>query len=261
VVVAPALATSARSGRIVSRWTEVGGLLVHARVSVCRPRSTNIPIVLVHGLVSSRHMLPAAEELAPFAGVWAPDLPGFGRSAKPSHVLDVPALADALGGWMDAAELDRAAFVANSFGCQVVVDLAVRHAARVERIVLNGPTIDPQARSVARQVGRWLLDGRYESPSLVVVLARDYRDAGARRLARTFGHALRDPIAEKLPRVRAPALVVRGGRDPIVPQRWAEEATRLLPSGRLVVVPGVGHAVNYTAPRELARVVLSFLHE
>jgi 2-hydroxy-6-oxonona-2,4-dienedioate hydrolase len=206
-------------------------------------------------------MLPAAEQLAPFARVHAPDLPGFGRSAKPSRVLDVPALADALAAWMDAVELERAALVANSFGCQVVVDLAVRHGERVERIVLNGPTIDPQGPSVARQIGRLLRDGRYEPPSLLLVLARDYRDAGARRLVRTFLYALRDPIAEKLPRVRAPALVVRGGRDPIVPQRWAEEATRLLPSGRLVVVPGVGHAVNYAAPHELARIVLRFLEE
>ncbi|MDQ3880940.1 MAG: alpha/beta hydrolase, partial [Chloroflexota bacterium] len=65
----------------------------------------------------------------------------------------------------------------------------------------------------------------------------------------------------KLPCVRVPTLVVRGGRDPIVPQAWAEEVARLLPRGRLVVIPGAAHAVNHDAPAALARVVLPFLTE
>jgi 2-hydroxy-6-oxonona-2,4-dienedioate hydrolase len=39
-----------------------------------------------------------------------------------------------------------------------------------------------------------------------------------------------------------------------VPQRWAEEAAALVPDGRLAVVPGAGHTLNYNAPAELARI-------
>ena len=70
---------------------------------------------------------------------------------------------------------------------------------------------------------------------------------------------MEDRIEEKLPHVRVPALVVRGSKDPIVPQRWAEEVARLLPMGRLVVVPGAPHTLVYDAPLELARVVRPFL--
>jgi 2-hydroxy-6-oxonona-2,4-dienedioate hydrolase len=59
--------------------------------------------------------------------------------------------------------------------------------------------------------------------------------------------------------MRVPTLVVRGSRDPIVPQRWAEEATHLLPEGRLVVIPDMPHTLIYNAPRQLARVILPFL--
>jgi pimeloyl-ACP methyl ester carboxylesterase len=60
-------------------------------------------VVLVHGIgVSSRYMTPIAIELAATCKVYAPDLPGFGLSAKPSRILDVPALADALAAWMRA---------------------------------------------------------------------------------------------------------------------------------------------------------------
>jgi 2-hydroxy-6-oxonona-2,4-dienedioate hydrolase len=58
-----------------------------------------------------------------------------------------------------------------------------------------------------------------------------------------------------------PTLVVRGSRDPIVPQRWAEEVSRLLPDGRLVVVPEVTHTVNFDAPSEFVRVIREFLNE
>src|SRR3712207_7276294 len=43
----------------------------------------------------------------------------------------------------------------------------------------------------------------------------------------TLFRSLRDDVAAKLPRVQAPTLVVRGGRDTSVPQRWAEAVTRL----------------------------------
>ena len=54
---------------------------------------------------------------------------------------------------------------------------------------------------------------------------------------------------------------MRGSNDPIVPQRWAEEATRLLPQGRLAVVPGAFHTVNFSSPLELVRVMVPFLAE
>ena len=204
-------------------------------------------------------MVPTARRLAPFFPVFAPDLPGFGKSAKPSRVLSVPELADALGAWMDAVGLDRAVLVGNSLGCQILVDLAVRYPARAACVVLAGPTIDPHARTAPQQIGRWLYDWIYERPSLAFAHVRDYYEAGLARGWRTFRYTLADWIEDKLPHLHAPALVVRGSRDPIVPQRWAEEVVRLLPRGRLVVIPGGSHCVNYTTPRQFARVVRAFV--
>ena len=219
-------------------------------------------MVLVHGLVvSSRYMVPTAERLALHCRVFAPDLPGFGRSEGPPRALDVAGLSDALSAWMGEVGLERVALVGNSFGCQIIADVAMRHPGRVERAVLQGPTMDPLGRSVPRQVGRFLLDVPREPLSLLPIELLDFLCAGTRRAWRTFRYALEDRIEEKLPHMRVPTLVIRGSRDPIVPQRWAEEATRLLPMGRLVVIPGSAHTVNYSSPLELARVVLPFLSE
>ncbi len=163
--------------------------------------------------------------------------------------------------WMETVGLTSAVLVGNSVGCQVVADLALRHPERVERAVLQGPTMDPEARTALRQAARLALDGTREPPSLLPIMLLDYLSAGLRRSFSTFQHALKDRIEEKLPHVRVPTLVVLGERDPIVPQRWAERVVRLLLKGRLVVVPGAAHTMNYAAPTELARVVRVFLGE
>ncbi len=237
----------------------VGGVRMHARVSE-RAAAGGPPVVLVHGLVvSGRYMVPTLERLAPFYPVYAPDLPGFGASGKPARALDIGGLSDALAGWMRGVGLGSAALVGNSMGCQVIVELALRHPGLVGRVVLQGPTMDRLARSAPRQMGRLLIDTTREPPSLVAIEGLDLLRAGVGRSWRTFRHALHDPIEEKLPNVRVPALVVHGSRDRISPRRWAEEVARLLPDGRLVVLPHAAHAANYSAPAEFARAVRSFL--
>ncbi|MDP8911312.1 MAG: alpha/beta hydrolase [Actinomycetota bacterium] len=237
------------------------GQAIHARLWRQPAGSHAATVVLVHGLVvSSRYMVPAGEELSSRCDVYAPDLPGFGRSDKPDQTLDVPQLADALARWMTVAGVGRAALLGNSFGCQVAVDAAVRYPELVDRLVLVGPTVDPHARSGVRHALRWLAEARRDV-QMAPILARDCASAGLRRAAETFRIMLDDPIERKLPQVRAPVLVVRGSRDRIVPSRWAAEAASLLPRGKLVVVPGTGHAMNFHAPLELARVAAPFLRQ
>ena len=193
-----------------SRWTLVDGLRMHARVSEGPTTEGSPTVVLVHGLVvSGRYMLPTLELLAPAFRVYSPDLPGFGKSEKPPRVLDVAGLSDALAAWMGTVGLGSAALVGNSLGCQIVADLAARRPDLVEQAVLQGPTMDPRARFLPRLAARFLLDAPREPLPLLPIELRDYWAAGTRRGWRTLRHALKDRIEEKLPCVRAPALVVR----------------------------------------------------
>lgn len=134
-----------------STWTPIGGVRMHARVATTLA-PPGPPVVLVHGLgVSSRYMIPTARLLAPDHRVYAPDLPGSGRSGKPRRVLDLDGLADALAGWLRANGLSDAILVGNSLGCQTIAALALRHPALVARAVFIGPTMDPRARTTLRQ--------------------------------------------------------------------------------------------------------------
>ncbi len=238
----------------------VGDDLLHYRASINPSNKHLPPVILVHGLgVSSRYMMPIARRLAPHRTVYAPDLPGFGRSHRPPRALNLTELSDVLARWLELLAVDRAVLLANSIGCQIIVDLALRRPEMVERLVLVSPTVDREARTVFRSFLRLLLDIPRERVSLGFIAALDYLRAGLGRTALTFGYAIQDEIEERLPHVQQPALVVRGRHDPVVPQRWAEEVSERLPAGQLIVIEGAAHAVNHHSPEELSRVVLEFL--
>ncbi|GAA1333839.1 alpha/beta fold hydrolase [Saccharothrix algeriensis] len=59
-----------------------------------------------------------------------------------------------------------------------------------------------------------------------------------------------------LPRVAAPALVVWGAEDRLVSVRKAPRVARLLPRGRLLVLPRTGHVAQMERPESVARAVL-----
>jgi pimeloyl-ACP methyl ester carboxylesterase len=247
----------ANGAELESRYVEAGGVRAHVRVS---ERAGGVPVVLVHGLViSSLYMVPTARCLAPHVPVYAPDLPGFGLSGKPRRVLSVPEHAAWLAAWAAEMGIARAAWVGNSFGCQVIAHLAAERPELVAAAVLAGPTMDRHARTAPRQIGRWLVDWTRERPSLAPAHVRDYWKAGVPRALETFRLALRDRIENQLPRMPAATLVVRGSRDTIVPEGWARAVAALLPAGRYAEVPGGPHCVNYTTPGPLTRLVLDFL--
>lgn len=246
-------------GDFESRWATVHGLRMHYRATSDDPPG-GPPVVLVHGLaVSHRYLMPLAARLAPTYPVRAVDLPGFGLSDGTRAVLDVPALADRLAAWMRATGNAPAVLVANSFGTQITVDLAYRHPDLVESLVLVGPTMDPRARSMAAQALRWLRGVPREDPLQLPILLRDLADAGLYRAVRTLRLALRDPVEDKLPGVRALALVTRGEHEAVTSQAWAEQVARLLPRSELAIVPSSPHDAVYTAADRLAELVVRFL--
>lgn len=241
-----------------STWTEVAGLRMHARVAELAPDAP--PIVLVHGLgVSGTYMLPTARELALDHPVFIPDLPGHGKTDRPAHPLDVPGQADALAAWVRKAGPARAVYVGNSLGCQTVVDFAVRYPQHVEGAVLIGSTGDLSAGGVLGFLARGAFDLLAEPLSLAPILVRDFWKAGTLRLLQMLHESTTDLYAEKLRQMPVPTLVMRGSRDPIASQQWAERMVQLLPEGSLKVISKASHATNYSAPVEVAQAIGSYI--
>ena len=79
-----------------------------------------------------------------------------------------------------------------------------------------------------------------------------YVEVQAARLKR---QGLADDQIARLGKLDVPVVVVGGGRDPIAPPGWVTAMASDIPGGRAVIVPGAPHAMNYTSPRRLARII------
>ncbi|MBI9113511.1 alpha/beta fold hydrolase [Sanguibacter suaedae] len=245
--------------------TDVDGATVVAWVSgpapdapgVPHPEDAARPIVLVHGLgASSRYFRPLTQVLSAHRTVHALDLPGYGSAPKPPHDLGIEGHARAVVEHVRASGLRSPVLVGHSMGAQVVAEALVQAPDLTDRVVLVGPTTDPDARSALRQGWRLLRDGLREPPRANGIILSDYAlRCGPPYYLRQVPHLVRYDTEAAVRRTTAQVLVIRGDRDPVVPHTWARRLTDAAPHGLLAEVPGP-HIVMMTAPDHVARLVL-----
>lgn len=241
----------------VSTFTDIGPHRIHARV--CESASGK-PVVLVHGvIVSHRYMMPLAHELSPYFNVYALDLPAHGHSSKPKNPLPIEDLADVIAGYITKVCGGPAIVIGNSYGCQISAELAVRHPDLVDELVMLGPTVDKSSRSLMVQAFRLLQDIPRERLGIIGVGIHDMLDIGVVNAIKSARIMCADCIEEKFPSIRHRTLVVRGGRDPLVPAEWTEHLVSLLPNGELIVMDGAPHDINYSSAPELREILLRHL--
>ena len=72
------------------------------------------------------------------------------------------------------------------------------------------PTADPEARTFLQNLLRFLITSTAERSALKLLVLRDYGRTGLGRLRQEVAIAFADRIEDKLPRITAPTLVVRG---------------------------------------------------
>jgi pimeloyl-ACP methyl ester carboxylesterase len=117
---------------IQDRFASVGGVRLHYLIA-----GKGDPVILLHGYAQNSHMWrPLIPELAKTHTVIAPDLRGFGQSAKPNDgytkkamAQDVHALATSLG-------LRKQIVVGHDIGLMVAYAYAAQYPTEVDRIVL-----------------------------------------------------------------------------------------------------------------------------
>jgi len=276
-MLASGIAVGSRRNGIYGGWSRAGNTRVFVRVPAALkersehpdafdgsgegPKLDATPIVLVHGLTSSRALKPLIRALGTRRPVYAPDLPGFGMSDQPIRPLDISGLADALRRWLFDNDLAPANVVGISVGSQVAVDLAVHHPAAVDRLVLVGPTFDPKGRSMTRLALRWMRNVPRWAPRLAPTVVHDFVDAGPWRSVRALRAALGDRIERKLSRVDAPTLVVRPQRDHLVPDAWTKRVDELIPDSQLVTLSRASHSIRPRTAARLSTLLLRFLSD
>ncbi|MEA2190053.1 MAG: hypothetical protein QOI73_174 [Solirubrobacteraceae bacterium] len=284
-----------------SEWMDVDWL-AHTRWMRIEDRWLRIidvgagPVVLfVHGLSGCwKNWLENIPHFARDHRVIAVDLPGFGESEMPAATISISAYADTLDTLMNELGIDHARIVGNSMGGFIGAELAIRHPARVERLVLvaaAGLSIESvrtkrdhglrhQLENVVFcKIGLLasrsaLLARRRRLRSTLLLLFVTHPARLAPRLAYEQVHSSSTPgfpaalnalcgypIRDRLGRIACPTLIVWGEKDRLVPVKDATTFEQLIADSRKVIYADTGHLTMLERPARFNADVRRFIEQ
>ena len=258
---------------VVERRAELGGLEVSWREGVDgRDRP---PVLYLHGVpTSGADWIPFLE----LTGGVAPDLPGFGRSAKPANFdYSIEGYDRFLEAFCAAAGLERLSMVVHDWGA-VGLAFAQRFPERIERLVLlsslpflAGYRWHRIARIWRTPVAgelfmgfstKWAVRRITRLPAEFVDSFWPHFDQGTQRAILKLYRSAPEPVlaraGERLAALRCPALVLAPTRDQYIPAKFGRAyADALGGPAELEMVEG-GHWTWLERPELIPRVA-SFL--
>ncbi|WP_372789483.1 alpha/beta fold hydrolase [Paraconexibacter sp.] len=272
------------------RWVTVAGAPVNLVDLGSGPA-----VVFVHGLAGSwQNWLENLPEFARDHRVIALDLPGFGHSPMPADRITITRYAAIVDELLASLGVDDATIVGNSMGGFVALDMALRHARRVRRLVLVAaagvsrlrPGTD-QALSALRRAERLVigynafLAARSDLASRRAKLRRhllrlvaahpeqlpaplvseQLRANGTAGFIDAIEALTTYPIEDRLPAIAAPTLIVWGERDRLVPVGDATRLHRAIPNARGVIYADTGHVPMLERPQRFNADLRAFLTE
>jgi pimeloyl-ACP methyl ester carboxylesterase len=275
-----------------SQYIDVNGLRIH----YYQAGTAGSPVLLLHGGGTDSAWLSWAltiPALAQTHRVFAPDLPGYGESARPNAPYSMDYYIALLPRLMDALGIERASLVGVSMGGGIALGFALRYPQQVERLVLVDSyglqTRAPWQRLSALLIrlpwlnaATWWLIARSRplataslkalfadpsriTPELMDDVMAEVRRPAAGRAWQAFQRdevrwgGLRTNYLDELGRIAAPVLLVHGAQDSLVPLECQQEAARRLPNARLEVLERCGHWPQRECPEEFNRLVAAFL--
>jgi pimeloyl-ACP methyl ester carboxylesterase len=255
---------------VAERASEVAGLHVHRLEA---PAGGPPPVLYVHGVpTASWQWLPFLER----GGGVAPDLPGFGRSAKPGGFgYSISGYGRFLEAFVAELGLERYSLVVHDWG-GVGLDLAQRFPERLERLVLLATVpLLPGYRwhRVARGwrtplVGELMMGFssrfafRRALPSELADQAWEAFDHGTQRailkLYRSASTEVLERAGARLGEVRSPALVLWPTRDPYIGAEFGQAYADALGGPAALELVDAGHWTWLERP-DVVRRVTDFL--
>ena len=208
------------------------------------------------------------------------DAPGCGRSFDPPEDYGLDGYADCLAAFVEALGLERPHLLGLSFGSGLALELFRRHRTLPRSLVLTSAYagwLGSLGREVAEERRRWGLSAadmprdeyvrEFNETLLVSSVPADVVDAMAEIVTElhpaglcAMSNAFADAdLRDVLPEIDVPTLLIYGDLDQRSPVPVGEDLHARIPGSRLVVIPGVGHALNLEAPERFAGEVRSFL--
>ena len=282
----PVSMLTARWATPPSRFLALDGMQVHLRDE--GPRTDSVPLVLVHGTSASLHTWDGwAAALRGSRRVIRFDLPGFGLTGpSPDQDYSLGAYARFTRRLLDSLGVSRFAIAGNSLGGEVAWEVAAAAPDRVAALILvdaAGYPIVSQSVPIGFRMARtqslaWLFTrilprsvvtssvrSVYGDPSRVTdsLVTRYYeltlREGNRASLPRRFAQSANGADSARIATVRAPTLIMWGGRDGLIPPDHAGRFARDIPGSRLALFPELGHVPHEEDPVRTAAAARAFL--
>ena len=211
------------------------------------------------------------------------------RDAGRSSVVDTPYtiadMADDLAGLLDALEIRKTHLLGLSMGAMIAQEFALRHANRVDRLILTGAggaparsafdpirtwtwvkANDPTGEVFVGQQFTWLFSTAFlRSPESVqqtmTLLASNPNPITPEAYERQAQAYLEFDSLDRLGGITAPTLVVVGEQDLLTPPWIGREVADAIPGARFEVIHGGGssHVVPIERPDDFNKLVANFL--
>lgn len=277
---------------IEERQTTVAGIEIEYLVA----GSDGPPVVLLHGdLDDARTWSGLLSALATRCRVYAPSLPGYGRSGKPKADYSPGFLARVMAAFLDSLHLSQPVLIGHSLGGLVALEIALDEPSRPSGLVLIasgglGRAVHPALLAEAWPGVGELITWWSKSPFGTVQHATAFAALGFAhfdrvppdwlnakfRLLREPGlleaslaakrsqmdwSGQRNVLLDRLPDVDVPALVIWGRADRMLPLAQGRAAAMRLSRGRLVAVPDAGHFVHLEQPDAVLEALRDFLDD
>jgi 3-oxoadipate enol-lactonase len=245
-------------------------------------RGRGTPLLLVHGYPLDHSMWHGQlDGLADICRVIAPDLRGFGRSSVTPGVAAMAQMADDLVGLLDALRLtEPIAFCGLSMGGYVAWQFALRHRARLARLILcDTRAIADSAEAAegrrktaekvlaegagvaAAMLPKLFAPGTFQDQPQVVEATKEVilRTQPQGIAAALLGMAERPDVSGRLAEIDVPALVICGQHDGISPPQEMRQIAAALPKARFVEIAGAGHMAPLEQPAAVNAAIRAFL--
>ncbi len=224
-------------------------------------------LVFLHGWgVGHELYAPLLEHLQKTHTVFAPDLPGFGKTPEPPEPWGVDEYVSFLLEFMSAAGVTAPVMMGHSNGGRVLLNLLPRHDTGAKKLVLIASAgLKPKrglgyyARVYTYKAGKAVLT---PFPGLKRRLtenrgSEDYRRASPLMKA-TMSRLLSSDATALLPKISVPTLLIWGEDDTAALLSDAKIMERAIPDAGLAQLPGGHWAFMEQLPRTL-RILDSFL--
>ncbi|WP_372723167.1 alpha/beta fold hydrolase [Immundisolibacter sp.] len=234
------------------------------------------PLLFLHG-AGGLAWDPYLDALAEHYRVIAPFMPGTSKSNDISQVRDLWDLVLGYYDLLDALHIDAVDVVGHSMGGMIACEIAATDQSRVKRLVaiapagvfdIDNPMPDIFAMRPRDLAARMLVDPDSPVAKAIATLPDDVDDQVEVLIQRlsTLNAAAKFlwPIPDKgldrrLPRIKAPTLLMWGRQDGLIPVAYADIFMAGMPHAHLEVLDQASHLVQIERLPDALRLTLAAL--